>query len=151
FLFNYQRPNITTTLPYYPEYDALNGHPFNGTGNMNLGAPLDGFGASGYWTFNWGGQTLYFRRFANGYVLVNPNNAVVSNIPLNDPGLFGESVRRITRSNLTASLDSIAPAPPSPWAGAVALSSAPPLLRRSARPRRPRASPPPRRLAARSI
>lgn len=107
FLFNYQRPNITTTLPYYPEYDALNGNSFNGTGNMNLGAPRDGFGASGYRTFNWGGQTLYFRRFANGYVLVNPNNAVVSNIPLNDPGLFGAPVRRITRSNLTASLDSI--------------------------------------------
>lgn len=77
---------------------------------MNLGAPLNPAGTGQTTTLNtfvWQGQTLYFRRFKNGYVLVNPNDAVLTNIPLNDPGLFGAAVRRITRSNLSTSLASI--------------------------------------------
>lgn len=92
--FGFERDDSDPGIPWYPEFDALNG------GHLDLGAAVGTFQ-----TFAYNGNTLYYREFERGYVLVNPNNTVLSGIPV--AAQFGEPMRRIRRADLDDPLTTI--------------------------------------------
>jgi hypothetical protein len=88
--FGFNRDDSDPGLPWHYEFDALN----NG-GHLDFGAPVDV--NPPYKTFVHNTQTLYYREFARGYVLVNPNPKKLDNIPI--APRFGQ-VRQIKRTHV---------------------------------------------------
>jgi hypothetical protein len=85
-----------STTHWFPEYDELDG------GKLDMGATV-----GKYQIKSVGGTNIYFRQFANGWVLINPTKRDSGPVNLADRFGIAEEVRHIRHANIQKDLSQI--------------------------------------------